>query len=287
MPQDFSGQVIQSFGTFVYNMVELKSGDSVIERVYSDNAYISNELNVPLGKRPGLQSIVGNLTQRSDPLPVYYVYMPFTVKMPTNVPLAIHVLLEDPSLIMDIPYTKTVQMDTVIEYVYTVEPIPRHMQFTTIYYQKLQFIIKRNSESHIKITTSFMNNVRELFWLVGRVPYNNDIIDLSLSFNNIEYLSNTISNNAYLRIIQPYEYHTRVSDSKIYSYSFSLDPVESIPNGEINMTNIPTQTHLINVIPFYEPRTITIYAETFNVCTINDGVLTMMYNPDECSGFKN
>jgi hypothetical protein len=281
MPNTFTGNVIQSFGTFVYDTIELKSGDNVIERLYGETEFINNELSIPLQRRPGLSKIVGNLEEYSAPLSEYYIPIPITIKPPTSIPLSIHMILQDPSHIMTVPYIQTLNIYILVEYIYTLY-VPTAYKYLTRHYQRLLFTINPH-ETTLKIITSFTNYIKELFWVIGAVPYNDDIIDLSLMLGDVEYLSRTVANNTYLSVIQPYQYHTRVSNTSIYSYSFALFPEKKILSGEMISA---TQIHQINVVPRNYKRTLTIYADTYNICTINGSNISMMYETN-ASGFKN
>ena len=291
------GVVNNSVATAMINFVELIHQSNVIERIYGENMFIWNELTVAQGKRAGLQKLVGidTTTSQSE----YYLHLPFTIKLPLcalNIQPDLRIVFNTPDKFMAVPYKNEIDLETVIDYVFLGDEERSYIQnnpqrYLTQSYQVLQFSIQPN-QTNFKTVTSFVNNVKELFWIIqdqsptDMYDYNDDLINMSLSFNGIEFLSNTVANNTYVSIIQPLEYHTRTPTSNVYLYSFALNPELQQPTGEINMTFIYNQNHAYWVRPSTKLRYIRIYALGYNVATIDKGELSMMHTINE-SGFKN
>jgi len=88
--------------------------------------------------------------------------------------------------------------------------------------------------------------------------------NLVLKFNNVERISKDIGTPLFLRVIQPMEYHTRVPDRKFYMYSFSLDPENGTPTGQVNMSRISNQILELTMNPSAQSRFIRVYAVSYN-----------------------
>jgi len=287
----------QSVGTAMINFIELIYESDVIERIYGENLFIQNEISVSQAKRPGLQNLVGIDT--TVPLSVYYLHLPFTIRLPlcalSKQPI-LRVVFSTPDKFMTVPYHGVLELSLVTDYVFLSEPEKQYfmnnqLNYITQSYQLLQFVINPG-ETKFNIGTSFVNNVKELFWIIqnedetNMYKYNNDLVNMSLELNGLEFLSNNVANNTYLRVIQPLENHTRTPTSNIYMYSFAMNPEESQPTGEANMTYMYNQLHKFQVLASVHPRFIRIYAHSYNIATIDQGNLTMKHTMYE-SGFKN
>jgi Large eukaryotic DNA virus major capsid protein/Major capsid protein N-terminus len=285
-----------SVGTAMIQMVELRYGDVVIERVYGENMYIMNDFMVPQGKRGALTNLTG--MDITTPLNEYYVKLPFTMKIPlcalNNNP-TVRVIFNQPSTFMSVPYYGPLQLKLVVEYVLLSQTEYDYMQttplvYTTQFFQQLQFTV-RPSETTFNIVTSFIGNVKELFWVIQEpqtppYTYRDDLVNLSLTFNGLEFLSPLIGTNVYLSKIQPLEHHTKTPSSNVYLYSFSIDPENHIPTGEVNLTGVINQMHTLTLTPYSNVRYVRIYAWAYNQATVENGEVTMKYTLTE-AGFKN
>jgi len=68
--------VVDSFGTYSLNWVQLEYGNQIIERLHGEYIEMFNDVTVPQGKQGALSNLVGkNLTSN---LAVYYVKLPFS-----------------------------------------------------------------------------------------------------------------------------------------------------------------------------------------------------------------
>ena len=52
--------------------------------------------------------------------------------------------------------------------------------------------------------------------------------------------------NNYFKFVQPFQHHSRVPESQIYNYSFSLRPEEHKPSGSCNFSRINNAQHNIH-----------------------------------------
>jgi len=274
----FPNTVPTSYGTTLVNFAELSYQSNVIERVYGETLFIMNDLTVPQGKRASLTQLVG--LDINTPLQEYYVKLTFSVPLPL---CALH----------EAPMLRVVfagvfgNVDYLIDYVFLKDPERNHLlnnrlEYLTQYFQVLDFGYK--ATNHLKVVTSFVNSVKEIFWVLdngeGTYSYVNDMKQLEFSLNGVQYLNQT---SKYFHVIQPLQNHTKVPNSNIYSYSFALRPQDFQPSGEVNLSNLTNQQHILTLGS--QTTYMRIYALTYNVCTINNGVLTMKHTVSP-SGFK-
>jgi len=286
-----------SVATAMIDFIEIQYKEDVIERIYGENIFIQNDLTVPDGKRKGLQALVGIDT--TTPLTEYYLHLPFTIKFPIcalDEPPTLRVVFNKSNKFMSVPYNGILDLELITDYIFLSEIerdyfMTQPLEYLTTSYQRLQFIIDP-SETEINIVTSFVNDVKELFWIIqdsdatDMYKYNYDLKDLTLSFNGVEFLSKNVANGTYLSITQPLEYHTRTPKSNIYVYSFALNPEHPQPSGEVNMSYVFNQNHRINLLPSAKMRYLRLYAHSYNVATIENGQVTMLHTTNE-HGFKN
>lgn len=291
-----SSNVNISVGTAMIRMVELLYGDVIIERIYGENLYIMNDIMVPQGKRSALNNLTG--IDQTTPLNEYYIKLPFTMKVPLcalNKNPRLRIVFNQPSTFMSVPYFGSLNLKLVVDYVILsnsermyIQSIP--LEYTTRFYQMLEFTV-RPKETTFNIVTSFIGNVKELFWVIQEPnanPYNYraDLMSLAITFNGLEFLSPIIGTSTYLNKIQPLEHHTKLPSSNVYMYSFAIDPENDDPTGEVNLTEVSNQMHTFVLTPYSGTRVVRIYACTYNQATITDGEVSMQYTLTE-AGFKN
>ena len=283
-----TSNINSSFGTAMIKFIELQYDAQVIERIYGENIFIKNELMVPDGKRAALAALT------STP-PTYYTELPFTIKLP------LCALEKQPSIRIVFntfsAYLGPLQLKLITTYVFLSDPERNYMKTHKIEYlcqgyQLLEFVIPV-TETTFNINTEFVNNVKEMFWIIqDESPsdiylYKDDLLSLGLTFNGLEYLSPHIANGRYLSSLQPLEYHTRTPTSNVYMYSFALQPESDDPTGEVNMSQINSQTHTLSVKPSATLRKIRIYAHSYNIAYVENGGLTMLHASMNSTGFKN
>jgi len=285
-----------SVATAMIYMVEFLYGDIVLERIYGENIYIMNDLMVSQGKRAALTNLTG--MDITTPLTEYYVKLPFKMKFPLfllDQNPTVRVIFNQPSTFMAVPYLGRLDLKLIIEYAFLSQAekfdmLNQTLTYTTQFYQMLQFTARPN-ETTFNIVTSFIGNVKELFWVIqdpstSHYTYRLDLVSLGLTFNGLEFLSPYIGTPIYLNKIQALEHHTKNPTSNIYMYSFAIDPESDDATGEVNLTNIMNQMHSFVITPYTNTRNIRIYACTYNQVTISNGKLSIKYTLTE-SGFKN
>ena len=82
--------------------------------------------------------------------------------------------------------------------------------------------------------------------------------------------------NNYFRHVQPFQHHSRVPESQIYNYSFSLRPEEHQPSGTCNFSRIDNaQLHFSAALSSTNGN---IFAVNYNVLRIMSGMGGLAYS---------
>lgn len=68
---------------------------------------------------------------------------------------------------------------------------------------------------------------------------------------------------------QPYQHHTAIGSTGIYSYSFALNPEQHQPSGTVNMSRIDNATLLLNTTTSTNSFKLRVYAINYNVLRKN------------------
>ena len=99
----------------------------------------------------------------------------------------------------------------------------------------------------------------------------------------------------YFRLVQPYQHHTNVPESFVYSYSFALNPEDVQPSGTVNFSRIDNATLEVNLDDnlFKDNSTVTtgppgnaredsvdliIYARNWNVLRFKNGLAGLAFS---------
>jgi hypothetical protein len=133
------------------------------------------------------------------------------------------------------------------------------------------------------------------------VPYTGDLMDQSRTSTNIQLNGRerfSKRSALYFRLVQPYEFHTRIPNKHIYVYSFGLRPEEHQPSGTCNFSRIDNAQlvfrlsnnskcppyHTDGTSP-YGPvfsstasGTLTVYARNYNVLRNMSGMAGLAYS---------
>jgi hypothetical protein len=160
-------------------------------------------------------------------------------------------------------------MQLLVEYAYLGTELKREIQV----YEQVQLVefIAPQGVNNIRAQLGLMNPVKELFIVIqntnafgfdfttdgsfnsGLTAYTNGTTDqlsnLVLKFNGAERIEKNVGTPLLLRTIQAMEYHTRLPDRKFYMYSFSLDPENVLPCGQVNMSRITNQVLELTMNP--------------------------------------
>jgi len=278
--------------TYMIDYVELYFGGQMVERLYGEYIEILNDLRTPQGKQATLQYLVGKVfPSTSGPInSEYTIPLPFSclrkgLDMDATY-IEFRVILKN-SALFTIPafnYTQPLNIQVLVEYVYFSEKIKRDIQ---VYeqVQRIEFFVPQNV-NNVRLQLQLMNPIKELFLIIqntgafgfdyttdgsfstdGTVYTNGSteqLINLVLKFNGVERITKDIGIPIYLRTIQAIEYHTRVPDRKFYMYSFSLDPENELPTGQVNMSRIENQILELTMNSSSSSRFVRLYAVNYN-----------------------
>lgn len=180
------------------------------------------------------------------------------------------------------------------EYVYLTDEEMIYFRNTKIDYvitqlQLSEMVVPANTETH-KYKLEFVNPVKELYMIVQNDDANlsdymkdsstgdiDQIKNIQLDFNGQNYIDPAVIDYLYLRCIEPMNKHTRVSNTAIYNYSFSLDPESYQPTGQINMSRIINKLLTVNYVPHTTDRKVKIYAKSYNVLRIENGMAGILF----------
>ena len=106
---------------------------------------------------------------------------------------------------------------------------------------------------------------------------NHQIESVKLDFNNETFLDSEVADTSFLYAIQPMNRHTRVPNRLFYNYSFALDPENYLPTGQVNMSRIQNKILTVNFSENTEDRYIRIYAKSYNVLRIENGLAGVLF----------
>lgn len=287
-PSDAPTTVQPSAGTAMIDRVELSYEDQLIERLYGENLYMLGDVTVPQAKQSALSNLVG--TGTTTALSTYHIPLPFFI-LKKGLPLLalkhapkFRVIFKPSSFFTTAVYTKPIQVDLFVEYVYVSKAerdwfTSHELVYLTRTFQRVEFRIPESTQqTTYNYLTTFVNEVIELFWVIQSdaasnvYDYGNHLVNLKITLDNQDFITSDYATAQYLHVLQPLEYHTRVPTGNYYMYSFSLQPESDQPEGEMNMTNITRQQHTLtlNASPNSQRR-LTIYAHSYNMFRIKDG----------------
>jgi hypothetical protein len=287
-PDDAPTTVQPSTGTAMIDRIELSYKDQLIERIYGENLYMLGDIKIPQAKQSALSNMVG--TSTTTALSSYHIPLPFLI-LKKGIPLIalkeapkFRVVFNPSSTFTTSLYIKPIQVDLFVDYIYVSKPerdwfVKNELVYLTHSFQRLQFSVPQSDvQTTYTYYTEFVNDVKELFWVIQSdaasnvYDYGNHLVNLQLTLNNQDFITNDYATAQYLHVLQPLQFHTRVPSGNYYMYSFALEPESDQPTGEMNMTNITRQQHSLTLTASpSETRNLRIYAHAYNLFRIKDG----------------
>jgi len=117
--------------------------------------------------------------------------------------------------------------------------------------------------------------VKEL-WVTGAsattnvFQYSNLATRSTLELTGEKIVTDDDGTHAFLNVIEPFETHTSMPIRNVSVISFEFDPESEIPNGTINFSRIRDQVLSANAQ--------TVWARTYNLLTIQDGIGGLIFN---------
>lgn len=296
-PADAPTTVQPSAGTAMIDRIELSYKDHLVERIYGENLYMLGDLTVTEGKQSALTSMVGTGTTTN--LASYHIPLVFSI-LKKGLPLCaldeppkLRVVFKPSTYFTTAVYTKPIDVDLFVEYVYVTGAEREYMRshelvYVTQSFQRMSYRVPA-LETNVTIATSFVNDVKELFWVIQSDAASNvydygatdQLVNLRLTLNGQDRITPDYATAQYLRVVQGLQCHTRVPDGRYYMYSFALEPENETPTGELNMTNITRQGHTLTLTSLASPRTVRIYALAYNLFSVTKGNGVSLYTLQE------
>lgn len=157
---------------------------------------------------------------------------------------------------------------------------------------QLQQYSAHHTNSQANIQLNFNHPVLELIFAVRRhanekcnnwfdysgIDGRDPVVKACLHLNNQARFQN--KPGPYLRMVQPYQFHTNIPKAFIYVYSFALHPEDNTPSGSCNMSRIDHVTLQLNLQDGLarETCTILVYARNFNILRYKEGMGGVAYS---------
>jgi len=101
---------------------------------------------------------------------------------------------------------------------------------------------------------------------------------MTLSFNGQEFFSRRDTDALYLGTIEPYNHHVHDPDRNFFMYSFSQDPNDPRPNGQVNFSRINQKLLEVNTLSSPVPRQLRVYALSYNIMRVENGLAGILFN---------
>jgi hypothetical protein len=150
-----------------------------------------------------------------------------------------------------------------------------------------------------KFHLDFRNPVKELYFVIQRhgdsvTPFDYDNTELTIDnkrilYENLDYLTLTFDGEdiitqetgtvLFLKAVQAAIHHSKTQlIRRFYSYSFALQPEESYPTGQVNLSNIKEQVLYLKLTPCPNvARQIRVYAQSHNILRVGEGIAKTLF----------
>ena len=299
-PSDLASAIVQpSVGTAMLNRVELMYKDQVLERHYGETMNMLNEITVPQAKQAALTTLIGKgLTSN---LASYFIQLPFKPVpiIALDEPPKVRIVFNSSNAFSNVTsYTGAIKTDLFVDYVYVSKAEREYMSSVPLSYftqtfQLVRFRIPTSSyQSTYSLLTQFVNSVSELFWVIQAdnasnvYDYTNTggtdhLVSLRLMGDMNDLITPDYATPLYLRVVQGFEFHTRVPDSQFYMYSFAIAPEYEQATGTLNFSTFDVQQHDLTLSPSNYGREVRIYARSYNVFHIHQGMGRVLFQAQE------
>lgn len=300
-PIDAPTTVQPSAGTAMIERVELSYKDHLIERLYGETMYIMGDIGVTQTKQSALSNLVG--TGTTTALSVYHIPLPFSI-LKKGLPLLaldeapkFRVVFQPSTFFTTSLYTKPIDVSLFVEYVYVSEPerdwfTKNELAYLTQSFQRLEVRLPVcTAQTTFTVLSEFVNEVKELFWVIQRDDAPNvyaydQLTSLRLALNGVDRITPDFASGLYLNTAQALEYHTRTPTGQYYMYSFGLEPEGEQPTGQVNMSMITRQQHDLTLAASTSPRSVRIYAWSYNIFRVNKGDGVTVFTLQEGGQYK-
>ena len=289
-PVDMPTTVQYSTGTAMIERVELLYKNQMIERHYGESMFLLGEVTVPEAKQSALSNLLG--THTTSNLASYFIQFPFTVKLPIvalDESPVLRIVFQPSTYFAGVVYTNAIAMNLYINYIYVTQAERDYFKSTPLSYpvktfQRVEFRIPYTLTTYT-CETSFVNMVKELFWVIQEdqytsniYKYSSDLVSFQLLLDGDDVIMPDVGTPQFLTVLNK---HTRTPTSGFYSYSFEIDPESDQENGALNMSAVTRQIHMFTLTQSPVWRSLRIYAHSYNIFHIENGQGTVVYSLQE------
>lgn len=303
-PARQSSSVCDSFGTYMFNWVQLEYDGKVIERLDGEFLEIIDDLTIPQAKQGTLSNLTGKYM--SNNLATYYVSLPFSI-LKTGLPVC--ALNQNPVLRINLRNfwegcpTATINplfdVTLLCTYVFLEETERKyfiHKPLTYLYENVQRLDVDAGYANSVSVYSDFQNLTKEIYIIIknknaNAYVWNNTFLgsdqlsSMRVCINATEFIPYDIGTPLFLRGLQGLDSHTRCPDRYFYTYSLCLNSESMSPSGSLNMSCMRQQFD-INMTSSPSARLITLYSRCYNVLNIQNGKLIIKYPvPFETSGY--
>jgi hypothetical protein len=186
------------------------------------------------------------------------------------------------------------QASLAVEYVFLGDDEINYIKDAKIDYvvtqlQRFEIVVPPNISVINGAKLNFINPVKEMFFLIqdSNVLATNDyfnfyntetgtdqLVNLDFQLNGEDIISDSVASALYMRQVQFFRNHTRLPNPNmaIYNYSWSLDPENYLPTGQVNMSRVNNQNIWMNLTPSTQQRSVRIYAKSYNILRFQYGL---------------
>ena len=160
------------------------------------------------------------------------------------------------------------------------ETVPRQIKTTFVNPVKEFFMIIQSDKFRPRDASTVDTTLTDYFMFRSTTVSSPDNLkSLELLFNGQPRIQSRIADSFYLRIAQPLQAHTKIPQRYIYNYSYSLDPENYQPTGQVNYSRIKDVYYNMYLNPATDSnRNIRIYAKSYNVLQITSGLAGLLFN---------
>lgn len=317
IPTDGNFKWVENIGHVLIDEVSIEIGGQTIDKHYGEWLTIWNELTQTSEKSSGYDAMIGNVDALKAPgggatTPAYTLYVPLQFWFCRNPGLALPLIaLQYHEVKFNISFKPLTSCYTLsagsispavpsmenaslyVDYVYL--DTDERRQFAQAQHEylieQLQFQGAESfSNSSVKSKLTFNHPCKAIYWVLHMQDReddkewsnftNNDGVD---TVNNAKLQLNghdrfSVRKAGYFNLVQPYQHHTAIPSTGIYSYSFCLNPEEHQPSGSVNMSRIDHATLLLNTTTEGDSFKLRVYAINYNVLRIMAGMGGLAYS---------
>lgn len=149
--------------------------------------------------------------------------------------------------------------------------------------KELYFVIQRQGRTGDGVTqgnfvTPFDYDNTALTVDNKRILYEN-LNHLTLSLDGEDIITQETGTVLFLKAVQAAVHHSKTQlIRRFYSYSFALQPEESYPTGQVNLSNIKEQVLYVNLTSCPDfSRQIRVYALSHNILRVGEGIAKTLF----------